>query len=459
MSAEGASPTIWIVNQYAGSPRHGMEYRHYHLARALAERGHRVVVVSGSRSHLFTPPPRVSRPFTLELIDGVTYCWVAVPRYERCDQPRARPQHGRVRRCARSPADEPAPAARRDSRVVPVALPRPGRVALGAPLRRTAGLRGSRHLAADAAGARRPVEPASAGRAHATARGLRLPQGRPRGLGPAAARAAHGLSRHGSGEVPLPAQRHRPDGGADRRGASRGPRRHPAGAVHRRVRRARSGGRTCSRRSIDAARLLGPDEAQIVVVGHGPERRPAGGARGGPAQRHLRRTDTEAATWPRCWSSSTRATSATGAARCTGSASRPTSSTTTWRPGGRCCSRPTAANQPVREADCGRTVPPEDPAALAAAIRSLAACSPAERERLGANARAYVEQHHDYGAPGRRARRHPAGRRAVTARDELRRAMGELDRRAARPRHAVLAGPRCALRDPAARSASAPATR
>jgi glycosyltransferase involved in cell wall biosynthesis len=56
-----------------------------------------------------------------------------------------------------------------------------------------------------------------------------------------------------------------------------------------------------------------------------------------------------------------------------------------------------AANQPVREADCGRTVPPEDPAALAEAIRSLAACPPAERERLGANARAYVAERHDYG--------------------------------------------------------------
>jgi glycosyltransferase involved in cell wall biosynthesis len=55
-----------------------------------------------------------------------------------------------------------------------------------------------------------------------------------------------------------------------------------------------------------------------------------------------------------------------------------------------------AANQPVQEADCGRTVTPEDPAALAAAIRSLAACTPEERERLGANARAYVARHHDY---------------------------------------------------------------
>ena len=55
-----------------------------------------------------------------------------------------------------------------------------------------------------------------------------------------------------------------------------------------------------------------------------------------------------------------------------------------------------AANRPVEEADCGLTVPPEDPTALAAAIRSLAARSPAERARLGENARAYVERRHDY---------------------------------------------------------------
>ena len=103
----------------------------------------------------------------------------------------------------------------------------------------------------------------------------------------------------------------------------------------------------------------------------------------------------------------------------------------------------------VREADCGRTVAPEDPAALAGAIRSLAACSPAERQRLGANARAYVERAPRLRAPRRRARRHPAG---STSGDRARRAApgdGRARRRAARARHAVLAGPRRALRDPA----------
>jgi glycosyltransferase involved in cell wall biosynthesis len=56
-----------------------------------------------------------------------------------------------------------------------------------------------------------------------------------------------------------------------------------------------------------------------------------------------------------------------------------------------------AANQPVQEADCGRTIAPEDPEALAEAIRSLVACSDGERARLGANAREYVARRHDYG--------------------------------------------------------------
>src|SRR5919108_5333157 len=83
ISHRPGTSVVWIVNQYAGSPLHGMEYRHYHLARGLVARGHRVVVLSGSRSHLFTRAPRVSRPFTLQDIDGVTYCWVAGPSYER----------------------------------------------------------------------------------------------------------------------------------------------------------------------------------------------------------------------------------------------------------------------------------------------------------------------------------------------------------------------------------------
>ena len=61
-----------------------------------------------------------------------------------------------------------------------------------------------------------------------------------------------------------------------------------------------------------------------------------------------------------------------------------------------------AGNDPVAEADCGITIPAEDPAALAAAVRHLARLPPAERARLGRNGRAYVEQHHIYPVLARR---------------------------------------------------------
>ena len=69
------------MNQYAGSPRHGMEFRHYELGRQLVELGARVVVISGSYSHLYAHQPAVRATYQLEEIDGLTYCWVKVPPY------------------------------------------------------------------------------------------------------------------------------------------------------------------------------------------------------------------------------------------------------------------------------------------------------------------------------------------------------------------------------------------
>ncbi|GAA4706417.1 glycosyltransferase family 4 protein [Nocardioides conyzicola] len=60
-----------------------------------------------------------------------------------------------------------------------------------------------------------------------------------------------------------------------------------------------------------------------------------------------------------------------------------------------------AVNTPINavlESDGGLSVPPEDPAALAAALLSLARADPAERERMGRNGRDYVLVHHDLGA-------------------------------------------------------------
>jgi glycosyltransferase involved in cell wall biosynthesis len=63
-----------------------------------------------------------------------------------------------------------------------------------------------------------------------------------------------------------------------------------------------------------------------------------------------------------------------------------------------------AGNDVVRDADCGVTVPPDDPVALAEAIRALHAKPTGELARLGASGRAYVAREHGYRALARRYR-------------------------------------------------------
>ena len=72
---------IWIINEYAGSPHHGMEFRHYYLAKELIKLGHDVTIISASFSHLFKKLPEVKSKYTFEEIDGINYLWVKVNKY------------------------------------------------------------------------------------------------------------------------------------------------------------------------------------------------------------------------------------------------------------------------------------------------------------------------------------------------------------------------------------------
>jgi glycosyltransferase involved in cell wall biosynthesis len=74
---------IWIINEYAGSPYHGMEFRHYYLGKELTKLGYNVTIITASYSHLFRNPPQVKDRFKLENIDGVNYLWIKVPKYSK----------------------------------------------------------------------------------------------------------------------------------------------------------------------------------------------------------------------------------------------------------------------------------------------------------------------------------------------------------------------------------------
>ena len=74
---------ILIINEYAGSPYHGMTFRHYYLAKEWINKGYNVTILSASYSHNFKNCPIVddNKLVTDEKIDGINYIWMKVPKY------------------------------------------------------------------------------------------------------------------------------------------------------------------------------------------------------------------------------------------------------------------------------------------------------------------------------------------------------------------------------------------
>lgn len=72
---------IVLVNHYAGSPRYGMEFRPYFLARAWRAAGHEPIVVAASHSHLRNENPLVEGARSVEMVEGVEYRWLRTPPY------------------------------------------------------------------------------------------------------------------------------------------------------------------------------------------------------------------------------------------------------------------------------------------------------------------------------------------------------------------------------------------
>lgn len=72
---------ILLINHYAGSTTHGMEFRPYYLAREWTKAGHNVRIVAASFAHVRTRQPPAERIDECETIDGIEYQWLRTPVY------------------------------------------------------------------------------------------------------------------------------------------------------------------------------------------------------------------------------------------------------------------------------------------------------------------------------------------------------------------------------------------
>ena len=73
---------ILLINHYAGSVRHGMEFRPYYLAREWVKSGHNVQIVAASFSHIRADQPEMSGAAQKsEVIDGIDYRWYRAPSH------------------------------------------------------------------------------------------------------------------------------------------------------------------------------------------------------------------------------------------------------------------------------------------------------------------------------------------------------------------------------------------
>jgi glycosyltransferase involved in cell wall biosynthesis len=73
---------IVVIAHFAGSPRHGMVFGHYYLAREWVRLGHSVTIVAAGFAHTRNRQPECSGAFTEEWINGIRYVWVRAPSYD-----------------------------------------------------------------------------------------------------------------------------------------------------------------------------------------------------------------------------------------------------------------------------------------------------------------------------------------------------------------------------------------
>ena len=78
------SKNILIINEYTGSLKHGMTFRHYYLAKEFIQREYKTTIVTASYSHFLKKfPDMENKTYKKEDIDEIKYIWIKVIKYSK----------------------------------------------------------------------------------------------------------------------------------------------------------------------------------------------------------------------------------------------------------------------------------------------------------------------------------------------------------------------------------------
>ena len=73
--------TIWIINQFAGTPDSGWGERHYYFSKYWKKADYNVKIISGSYNHMFKKTVNVSGLYKYENYNNTDFYWIKTPKY------------------------------------------------------------------------------------------------------------------------------------------------------------------------------------------------------------------------------------------------------------------------------------------------------------------------------------------------------------------------------------------
>ena len=72
---------VLLINHYAGSPKMGMEYRPWLMAKRWRAMGFTVTIIAATNSHVRSVQPKIEKTMDCENIEGVDYVWIKTSAY------------------------------------------------------------------------------------------------------------------------------------------------------------------------------------------------------------------------------------------------------------------------------------------------------------------------------------------------------------------------------------------